>query len=205
MQAPAVPDQPPAAQQPMPQQYAYPTPIPPGSTPPNKGHALRNVSLGCLGLIGLVILIGVIGSNGKNTTNNSTTSSTTSSPSESPIPSPSPVSEAQYKASAKAIPYVQLEKDPDALAGTVVVYTGQVVQYDSATTTSNLRINVTPDGFGGYTDTIWLDVDPAQTTKVFRDTVIKFWGTVVGAYTYTSVSGAQITIPEVDAKYIQVV
>jgi hypothetical protein len=64
---------------------------------------------------------------------------------------------------------------------------------------------VTRDSFGLYTDTIWLDVDPAQTTKVFRDTVIQFWGEVVGAYTYTSVTGGKITIPEVDAKYVQVV
>lgn len=176
---------------------------PPAPNPaPRKGHGLRNVSLGCLGLIVLLIIIGIAANGGKNATTNSTSS--LSSPSESPIPSPSPTSEAQYKASAKSIPYVQLEKDPASLAGTVVTYTGQVVQYDSATTTSHLRINVTANSFG-YTDTIWLDVDPAQTTTVFRNTVIQFWGEVVGPYTYTSVSGGQITIPEVNAKYIQVV
>ena len=31
--------------------------------------------------------------------------------------------------------------------------------------------------------------------------MIKFWGDVVGPYTYTSVLGGQITIAEVDAKY----
>jgi hypothetical protein len=165
---------------------------------PKKGHALRNMSLGCLGLIALVIIIGILGNGAKNTTS-------LSSGGVSPVPSASPISEAEYKTSAKTIPYVQLEKDPAALAGTVVTYTGQVVQYDSATTTSNLRINVTPNSFGGYDDTIWIDVDPAQTTKVFRNTVIKFWGEVVGPYTYTSVSGGQITIPEVRARYVEVV
>jgi hypothetical protein len=123
----------------------------------------------------------------------------------SPEPSPTPISAAKYKASAKHIPYRQLEKDPDALAGTIVVYTGQVVQYDSATTTFNLRINVTPDGFGGYDDTIWLDVDPAATSKVFRNSIIEFWGEVVGAYTYETVTGGQTTIPEVDVRFIHVV
>lgn len=176
--------------------------LPPGYEIKKQGHGLRNGCIGCVGLIVLVIIIGIAAGG-----SHSPSTSFPSSPgtSGSPLPSPTPISEAAYKASAKSIPYVQLEKDPASMAGTVVTYTGQVVQYDSATTTSNLRINVTPDGFGGYNDTIWLDVDPAQTTKVFRNTVIQFWGEVVGPYTYTSVLGGQITIPEVSAKYVQVV
>src|SRR5438128_473816 len=119
-------------------------PAPAGYATPNKGHGLRNVSLGCLGLIVLVILIASL-SNGANKTGNNSPSVGAGSP----TPSASPITEAAYKASAKTIPYVQLEKDPASLRGTVVTYKGQVVQYDSATTTSNLRINVTPDGFGG--------------------------------------------------------
>jgi hypothetical protein len=174
---------------------------PPGYEIKKKGHGLRNGCIGCLGLIALIIIIAIAASG-----SHSPSTSFPSSPgtSGSPLPSPTPISEAAYKASAKSIPYVQLEKDPASMAGTVVTYTGQVVQYDSATTTSNLRINVTANSFG-YTDTIWLDVDPAQTTNVFRNTVIQFWGEVVGPYTYTSVSGGQITIPEVNAKYVQVV
>jgi hypothetical protein len=165
--------------------------------PPKKGHALRNVSLGCLGLIAVVVLIGTIGNGATKTANNSASFG-------SPMPASSPISEAQYKASAKTIPYVQLEKDPASLAGTVVTYAGQVVQYDTNTTTSHLRINVTPNGFGGYNDTIWLDVDPTKTSNVFRNSVIQFWGEVVGPYTYTSIANSQITIPEIKARYIQV-
>jgi hypothetical protein len=198
---------------PMQTQAPTPTPVaPPVQTIPQpplatyaplrQSHGLRNVSLGCLGLIVLVVILGIIGSNNRSTTN--TSSNTSSLSTESPLPSPSPISEANYKASAKSIPYVQLEKDPGSLAGTVVTYTGQVVQYDSATTTSHLRINVTPDGFGGYTDTIWLDVDPAKTGNVFRNTVIQFWGEVVGPFTYTTVTNGQVTIPEVNARYVSV-
>jgi hypothetical protein len=209
MQAAAAQEQaPPVAQRAIPAVQAFPEDRPrAGYAAPKKGHARRNVSFGCLGLIVLLIIIAIASNGGSKTSSSSSTSSSpsASTPAESPIPSPTPISPAAYKASAKSIPYVQLEKDPASLAGTVVTYTGQVVQYDTATTTSNLRINVTPDGFGGYNDTIWLDVDPTQTTNVFRNTVIQFWGEVVGPYTYTSVSGGQITIPEVDAKYVQVV
>jgi hypothetical protein len=173
--------------------------VPPGyALPPTKrSHALRNISCGCLALLLLVIGLGLCGSLGHIPTTGF------SNPGESP--SSSPISEAEYKASAKTIPYVQLEKDPASLAGTVVVYTGQVVQYDSSTGTSNLRVDVTALGAGFYSDTIWLDVDSSQTGNVFRNTIIKFWGTVVGPYTYTSVTNAQITIPEVNARYVQVV
>jgi hypothetical protein len=197
MQTPAAQVPPSQVAQQPPEVQAFPQQYQP-TTAPKKGHALRNVSLGCLGLIVLLFVIGLAANGANNSSNNSHGFVVVS-------PSSSPIDEATYKASAKAIPYVQLEKDPASLAGTVVTYTGQVVQYDSATTTSHLRINVTPDGFGNYNDTIWLDVDPAVTSKVFRDTVIQFWGEVVGAYTYTTVSGGKITIPEVDAKIVQVV
>jgi hypothetical protein len=167
------------------------------SIPQKKGHLGRNIGIGCAGLIGLIVLVAIASSGANQGTQLATVGSSTSKP--------TPVDPATYKASAKQIPYVQLEKDPGALAATTLTYTGQVIQYDSATTTSNLRINVTPDGFGNYTDTVWLDVDPTQTTNVYRDSVIQFWGEVVGPYTYQSVLGAQITIPEVKARFVAVV
>jgi len=46
------------------QVQAFPQSAPTSHAPPRKGHALRNVSLGCLGLIAVVIALGVIGSQG---------------------------------------------------------------------------------------------------------------------------------------------
>jgi hypothetical protein len=167
------------------------------------GWGCGRIFLVVAGLVVAVVIIGALASGGHSpsTSGNSTSNVSTSSPE----PSPTAIDPATYKASGKSIPYPQLEKDPASLTGTVVTYTGQVVQYDTATTTSHLRVNVTPDGFGGYVDTIWLDVNPADTDKVFRGSVIRFWGEVLGAYTYTSVSGGQITIPEVNARFIEVV
>ncbi len=54
-----------SAEPPPPQQVAH---------PPKKGHALRNVSLGCVGLIVLVIIIGIAANGAKNTSSNSSTS-----------------------------------------------------------------------------------------------------------------------------------
>ncbi len=60
-----------SAEPPPPQRVAH---------PPEKGHALRNVSLGCLGLIVLLIIIGIAANGARNTFSNS---------SISPSPSPS--------------------------------------------------------------------------------------------------------------------
>jgi len=111
---------------------------------------------------------------------------------------------AGYEASAKSIPYNQLEKDPTALAGTVVTYTAQIFQYDTATTTSNFIASVTNLGYGVYSNNIWADVDPAITGHVCADTIVRFWGSVVGPYTYTTTQNGSLTIPEITIRYIRV-
>jgi hypothetical protein len=112
--------------------------------------------------------------------------------------------EADYKASATAISYNQLSKDPGSLAGKVVKYEAQVFQYDSATTTSNFIASVTKGEFGLWSDHIWADVDPSATGHICKDTIIRFWGTVVGAYSYTNTLNGQSTIPEINIHYADV-
>jgi hypothetical protein len=115
------------------------------------------------------------------------------------------VSEAGYKQSAESIPYNLLSKDPASLAGTPVTYEGQVFQYDSATGTSNFIVSVTNDGYGIWSDNIWADVDPSIAQNVCTDTIIRFWGDVVGPYTYTTTMNGELTIPEVKIRYVDVV
>jgi len=115
------------------------------------------------------------------------------------------VSPGAYKASAASIPYNQLNKDPGALKGRTVTYPGQVFQYDTATTTSHFILSVTDAGYGYWTDHIWVDVDPSIAQNVFKGTVVRVWGDVVGPYTYTTTSNGQITIPEVKVLFLDVV
>jgi hypothetical protein len=123
-------------------------------------------------------------------------------PTDVPTPTPTPIDPAAYKASAVAISYNQLLKDPAALAGRVVTYTGQVFQYDTNTTTSHMIVAVTDGGYGYWSDNVWLDVDPATTANVCKDTVIRFWGDVVGPYTYTTTNNGSLTIPEIHVQFI---
>lgn len=114
-------------------------------------------------------------------------------------------SEASLKASAAVIPYPSLSKDPAALAGRIVTSQAQVFQYDTNTTTSHFIASVTNDGYGYWSDNVWADLDPTIAQAVCAKTVIRFWGTVVGAYTYTTTSNGSLTIPEVKVQYLTVV
>jgi hypothetical protein len=127
----------------------------------------------------------------------------TAVPTDVPTPTPTPIDPAAYKASAVAISYNQLLKDPAALAGSVVTYTGQVFQYDTNTSTSNMIVAVTDGGYGFWSDNVWLDVDPTATANVCKDTVVQFWGDVVGPYSYTTTNNGNLTIPEIHVQFIR--
>lgn len=115
------------------------------------------------------------------------------------------VSPGFYKNQATTIPYNQLVKDPASLAGRIVTYKVEVFQYDSNTTTSHMIASVTEDGYGYWSDNVWLDVDPAAAQNVFQKSIVQVWGTVVGPYTYTTTQNGNLTIPEIDVKYVQLI
>jgi hypothetical protein len=101
--------------------------------------------------------------------------------------------------------YGVLSRDPASLSGQVVTYTGQVFEYDTNTTPSHMIVSVTSLGYGLWKDNVWVDVDPSQTGNICTDTVVQFWGSIVGPYSYTTTNAdTTLTIPEVTAKYIVV-
>jgi hypothetical protein len=112
--------------------------------------------------------------------------------------------EAGYEASAASMSYDQLVKDPASLAGTIVTYQAQVFQYDTNTGKANFIASVTNDGYGIWSDNIWADVDPSAAANVCDNTIIQFWGPVVGPYTYTTSLGGSLTIPEINIMYLTV-
>jgi hypothetical protein len=111
---------------------------------------------------------------------------------------------ALYIAGAQTIPYVQLKKDPASLVGTKVTYVGQVFQFDSNTGTSHLMVSVTQGAFNLWDDHVWLDLDdPAVAANVYEKSIIRFWGEVVGPYSYTTVNNGQLIIPEIHVVYLE--
>lgn len=114
-------------------------------------------------------------------------------------------SEAAYKATAQNMSYPQLVKDPSSLQGTVLSYKAQVFQYDSRTTTSHMIVSVTDDGYGFWSDNVFLDLNPSIAASITQKDVIQFWGSVVGAYSYQTAMGGQNTVPEIKVMYMNLI
>jgi hypothetical protein len=49
------------------------------------------------------------------------------------------------------------------------------------------------------------DIDPAIITDICADTVIRFGGSVVGPYTFTTTQNGMITIYEIDIMYVKLI
>lgn len=107
-----------------------------------------------------------------------------------------------YRAHPQSMSYPVLVRDPASLAGTVVWYEGQVFQYDTNTTTSHMIVAVSNQGYGFWSDNVWLDLDPSLAANIFQKDLVGFWGTVVGPYTYTTTQNGMLTIPEINVSSI---
>jgi hypothetical protein len=108
---------------------------------------------------------------------------------------------ANFKASATAIPYKQLAKNPDRHAGEKVKYTGQIFQIQEDGGSSIILLSVTDQGYGFWDDHIWINYP--GTIKGAEDDVITIYGKVVGEKSYETQIGGETYVPEVDAKYIE--
>lgn len=121
------------------------------------------------------------------------------------------VSEGEYKNSCKKMSFKNLSRNPDKYKGEKLTYTGQVIQVQEDehllddNTTVNLRINVTKDKYGLWTDTIFATVEiPKGADRILENDIITIWGKCEGKYSYTSVLGAEVTVPKIDIKYYKI-
>jgi uncharacterized membrane protein len=112
----------------------------------------------------------------------------------------------QYKSEAIQIQYIDLARNPDIYKNKKVVFTGKVIHTIESGNNIALLVNVTKDEFNVWDDTIFVNYQKANgESRILENDIITFWGTVKGLKTYKSVLGSQVTIPEVDAKYITII
>ena len=67
-----------------------------------------------------------------------------------------------------------------------------------------LRVDVTEGEYGIWDDTIYVDYEykDENESKILEDDIITLYGEFIGEKSYTSVLGAKITLPHINAKYI---
>jgi hypothetical protein len=108
-----------------------------------------------------------------------------------------------YKAQCQQIDFKELDKNPTAYKGQKYFTAGQVIQIMESAGSTDIRMNVTQGSYGYWSDTIY--VTYTGTTPAVEDSIIYVYGEITGPYTYTSTAGYKITLPNVKAKYIDVV
>lgn len=106
--------------------------------------------------------------------------------------------EDSFKSNCQTIGYTDIARDSQGLKGQDFTFTGQIIQVSGNT----YRMNVTIDEFGYYDDTIVFNFDTGDGDRILEDDIVTIWGTSKGLFTYTSVLGSEITVPEIDAKYV---
>ena len=128
-------------------------------------------------------------------TSTTTTTTTTKSPA---------MEKQEYKNKCQTYKYKDIARNPNSYMYKDAKFTGKVVQtlYDGGY--AYFRVNVTKDKYGFYEDTIWVEYKPEKSeSKFLEDDIVNIWGTLTGEYSYESVLGAQITIPSIKAKYME--
>lgn len=118
------------------------------------------------------------------------------------------LSREEYKNSCMNITYNDFFRNSSDFLNKKVHFKGKVVQVvnqDSAGAT--LRVNVTRGSYGTWSDTVYVVYNNKNETdpiKILENDIIDFYGTAGKDVTYTTVLGASVTIPSVDAIYIDV-
>ncbi len=116
-------------------------------------------------------------------------------------------SKKQFKDSCKTYTYKDVARDPDKYKGKNMKYTGEVLQVIEPTwgDTVEYRIAVTKDDYGyDYDSVIYVTYARAEgESRILENDIVTFYGTCDGIYSYTSALGGKVTIPKVEAKYLE--
>lgn len=113
------------------------------------------------------------------------------------------MSESDYKSQSVEVTYDQIAREPNKYKGTYVKIKGNIVQIQDNGSSAALRVNITEEE---YNDIVWVNYSyAANEKKLLQDDTINIWGISKGEISYTSILGAKITVPEVNAEYIEII
>ena len=134
------------------------------------------------------------GSNTSKSGNNGTDSTKTKTPTKQ-----------EYMNSCKEVVYKEVERRPNSFKGENVKFYGKVVQVSEGLLNSvTLRVATSIDGY--IDEDIWYVTYKTSDDedRLLEDDYVTVYGECDGVTSYTTVLGAQVTIPSVKAKYITI-
>lgn len=128
-----------------------------------------------------------------------------SAPFTSPAVSAPLMSKSEYMNKCRTISYEKLARNPDSYKGDYFEFTGEVIQVIQSGRHVDLRVNVTREDLYGttmYSDTIYVETKLLEDgDRILEGDIITLYGVCDGLYTYTTIFGATMSIPKIDAAY----
>lgn len=117
------------------------------------------------------------------------------------------ITEAEYKDICFWYNYEDIARNPEVHEGANAVYTGEVIQVLEEGNDYNLRVNITYEdygyGVGYYKDTIFVVYTRNENdSRILEGDIVTIYGKNAGLLTYESTMGNMVTLPKVNAKYI---
>ena len=109
----------------------------------------------------------------------------------------------EYMNSCAVYAYKDIARNPNTYKGKRAKLTGEVIQVQQYGNEITIRVNITKkDGY--YDDTILTGYKYADDyeDRVLEGDIITVYGELSGTVTYTSVLGADITVPAIKTKYL---
>ncbi len=108
----------------------------------------------------------------------------------------------EFKDSCNTYTYEQLARNPAEMIGTRVKLVGEVIQTMYDGNIIQLRVNITKEN-GYYSDTVYVRYI-IEGDRILEDDIITIYGTAMGEVSYTSILGAEITLPYIEAEYVDI-
>lgn len=109
----------------------------------------------------------------------------------------------EYMNSCAVYAYKDIARNPNTYKGKRAKLTGEVIQVQQEGNEIAIRVNITKkDGY--YDDTILTGYKYADDyeDRVLEGDIITIYGELAGTVTYTSVLGADVTVPAIKTKYL---
>ena len=130
----------------------------------------------------------------------------TPGPEKEPKKTPAQLKE-DYIAHCESVSYDEIARYPDTYKGKDIKFKGKVIQVSEGIFTSKntYRIEVTEDEYGYWEDAVLVEYKiPEGAANILEEDIVTFYGECTGTTSYKSVLGSTITIPSVEAKYIDI-
>ena len=110
-----------------------------------------------------------------------------------------------YMKSCATYTFKEIARNPNSYKGKRAKITGEVIQVQQDGNEVVLRVNMTKqDGY--YTDTIMAGYAYSNENedRILEDDIVTIYGELYGTITYTSVMGAEVTVPAIKTMYLDI-